>query len=168
MCSPPQTSLRMKCYWGMLSPLGVSLKGHLGSFIPDMKVEGNIIEALQRERGFSFQQEAWKGRVVFLHPLREKPHNWLKRRLFSSWLPLEVIGIYEVFMVLRCECQPHREEYVFLDRGEVSLLVVSHFTCLYVQPSHGWHNSNFLCWGTNSWLTVVILKKQFWQTMTCW
>lgn len=120
LCVVPLKHLQgWKCYWCMLSPLGVSLKGHLGPFIPDMKVEGNIIEALQHDRGFSFQWKAWKGRVVFLHPLSEKPHNWLKWLLFSSWLVLEVIGIYEVFMVLLCKCKLHTEQDMyFLDWRE--------------------------------------------------
>lgn len=47
-----------RCYWCMLTPPGVSLKEHLGSFIPDMKVEGNIIEAPPHGRGFSSRWEA--------------------------------------------------------------------------------------------------------------
>lgn len=46
-------------------------------------------------------------KVVFLRPLREKPHNWLKWLLFSSRLLLEVIGIYELFMARLCRCQRH-------------------------------------------------------------
>lgn len=118
LCVVPLKHLQgWKCYWCMLSPLGLSLKGHLGPFIPDMKVEGNIIEAPKHDRGFFFQWEAWKRRVIFLHPLREKPHNWLKWLLFSSCPLLEVIGVYELFMAHLCLCQPHTKwEYIFLDR----------------------------------------------------
>lgn len=78
MCSPPETSSRMEMLLMHVKSSEGFTQRTFGAFHPWHEGGREHYWVLQHDRGFSFQLEAWKERVIFLHPLREKPHNWLK------------------------------------------------------------------------------------------
>lgn len=68
---------------------GRSLKEHLGPFIPDMKVEGNIIEAPPHSTDFgAFGSSGLKSESDLLAAFEQKTaHNWPKWLLFFPESP---------------------------------------------------------------------------------